>query len=65
MSMWTRPPTPENEAERLLSLKLYRVIDTGAEAAFDDLTRLAAAICGTPISLISLIDEHRLPILTH
>ena len=59
MSMWTRPPTPQNEAERLRSLKLYRVMDTGAEAAFDDLTRLAAAICGTPISLISLIDEHR------
>ncbi len=53
------PPRPENEAERLRALRLYRILDTGSEKAFDDLARLAAAICGTPISLITLMDEQR------
>jgi signal transduction histidine kinase len=30
-----------------------------SERQFDDLTRIAAQICGTPIALISLIDEDR------
>ena len=54
-------PTPAlvKEADRLRTLRLYRILDTGAEKTFDDLTKLAAAICDTPIALISLVDEHR------
>ncbi|MGE0394420.1 MAG: GAF domain-containing protein [Vicinamibacterales bacterium] len=50
---------PTNEARRLQSLHLLKVLDTQAEDAFDELTRLAAAICGTPMSAISLIDADR------
>ncbi|HKC58163.1 MAG TPA: GAF domain-containing protein [Vicinamibacterales bacterium] len=53
------PPVPRNEAARLRALRLYRILDTGSEKAFDDLTELAAAICDTPMSLITLIDESR------
>ena len=35
------------------------MLDTGSEDSFDQLTRLAATICETPISLISLVDENR------
>ena len=52
-------PLPPNEAERLRLLKQYRILDTHSERAFDELTQLAAAICGTPIALITLVDEHR------
>ena len=52
-------PLPANETERLRALQLYRILDSGSEDAFDDFTRLAAAICDTPISLITLIDEKR------
>jgi len=53
------PPVPLNEEERLKELNQYKVIDTPPEEAFDDLTALAAHICGTPIALISLVDAHR------
>lgn len=47
------------EASRQHSLDLLAVLDTGAEASFDGLVQAAAAICGTPIALISLIDHDR------
>ncbi len=50
---------PVNEGPRLEALRACRVMDTPPEAAFDDLTRLAARICNTPIALVSLIDGHR------
>jgi anti-sigma regulatory factor (Ser/Thr protein kinase) len=48
-----------DEASRLKALHKYRILDTKPEQAFDDLTLLASQICGTPIALISLVDENR------
>lgn len=50
---------PPNETERLDALRRYNVLDTDAEQAFDDLTALAATVCGAPIAAMSLIDEDR------
>jgi len=50
---------PFDEKRRLETLRSYGVLDTLPEGALDDLTALAAAICETPIALISLIDEKR------
>jgi GAF domain-containing protein len=52
-------PVPANEVERLRTLRAYKILDTKPEERFDDLTKLAALICGVPISLISLIDSDR------
>jgi PAS domain S-box-containing protein len=54
-----KAPLPENEAARLESLHRYAILDTLPEQEFDDLSRLAALICGTPIALVSLVDESR------
>ncbi|WP_414529167.1 sensor histidine kinase [Nodularia chucula] len=52
-------PTTQNEQDRLQALLNYTILDTDSEQAFDDLTALAAYICGTPIALISLVDQNR------
>lgn len=52
-------PPSVDEAARLKALYDYDVLDTEAEKIFDDLTQLAAQICNTPITLISLIDPDR------
>lgn len=50
---------PANEEQRLLNLAKYQILDTPSEQDYDDIVRLASRICDTPISLISLIDDHR------
>ena len=50
---------PTNEAQRLAALRQYQILDTPAEPAFDNLTRLIANLCQTPIAWISLVDEQR------
>jgi hypothetical protein len=52
-------PLPPGEAARLEALQRYKVLDTPRETDFDDLVRLAAYICQTPISLVSLVDRDR------
>ncbi len=47
------------ESVRLDRLRQLAVMDTGHEPVFDALARTASAICGTPIALVSLIDDTR------
>jgi PAS domain S-box-containing protein len=54
-----KAPLPENEEARLEVLRRYAILDTFPEQDFDDLARLAALICGTPIALVSLVDRDR------
>ena len=53
------PKFPNNERERLRVLRNYDILDSGKEADFDQIVELASFIAGTPISTITLIDEHR------
>lgn len=51
----------KNEREKLRQSALDRlqIVDSAEERAYDDITRLAADVCGTPIALISLSDHDR------
>jgi PAS domain S-box-containing protein len=55
----TKPALPADEDRRLAALRSYGILDTSSEAAFDALTRAAAAVCGAPIAMISLVDRNR------
>src|SRR5215475_15741594 len=48
-----------NETRRLEALRAYEILDTPPEQSFDDLARLAAEVCETPIAFISFIDDRR------
>ena len=47
------------EAARIEALNEYQILDTLPEQEFDDLTQIAASICGTEIALVSLVDTDR------
>ena len=47
------------EEYRLAALRHYGILDTPREADFDDVVEMASKICGTPISVINLIDHGR------
>ncbi len=52
-------PTVANEKDRLKALESYAIMDTLSENEYDSITKLAAYICNTPISLVSLLDDDR------
>jgi two-component sensor histidine kinase len=47
------------EGYRLDALRRYGILDTPRESDFDEVVKVASAICGTPISVINLIDQGR------
>jgi signal transduction histidine kinase/ActR/RegA family two-component response regulator len=47
------------ESERLRVLASYNVLDTPPEAPFEELARLATRLCGTPMAVVTLVDDHR------
>lgn len=48
----------DKELERVINLAEYDIEYQGFKKSFDDLTELAAAIAGTNVSLINLIDSY-------
>ena len=51
--------TADRERARQHTLDRYRALDTLPSTVYDDLVALAAAVCGTPIAVVSLIDRER------
>ena len=52
-------PRPLNEAERLQVLSSYWIMDSEPERTYVDIARVAAVICGSPMSAVTLIDADR------
>ena len=49
----------EHEAARLAALDATGLLDSAREAVFDRLTWLAAQVTGSPMALLTLVDERR------
>lgn len=49
----------ENELDRLAFVRRLEMIDAECEPIYNDFTELAAVICGTPISILTLLDQER------
>lgn len=45
------------EAQRVLALRRYHVLDSGDERSFDDILALASFICGKPVAYVSFADQ--------
>ncbi len=54
-----KPGIPINEPDRLRKLRELGIFDTLNERIYEDLTKLAAGICNTPIAQVCLIDEDK------
>jgi len=54
--MIQKPPIPENEMDRIISLSDFDIDYSIHQDSFKDLARLAAKVAGTEISLVNLID---------
>ena len=52
-------PVQDTEIQRLAALRHLQILDTEADAAFDNLTQVAASLFNVPMVLVSLVDEHR------
>lgn len=49
----------DDEKARQDALNRFQVVDTPEEQGYDDITRMAADVCGTPMAMISLSDNDR------
>jgi diguanylate cyclase (GGDEF)-like protein len=49
----------DDETSRQRGLDAYEILDTPEEKCFDDIAKLAAAICGTPTAMVTFIDRDR------
>ena len=52
-------PLPAQENDRLATLDHYEILDTGPEAAFDRIARVARHSFDVPMAMVSLVDETR------
>lgn len=52
-------PPEMKEKLRQEALDSYKLVDTLPEKSYDDITQIAAYICDTPISLITMLDYNR------
>ncbi|QYM78011.1 PAS domain-containing protein [Horticoccus luteus] len=53
-------PLPPHELDRVAALRRCRLFAAPSDASFDDLARLAAALCDTTMAAVTFIDEQHL-----
>ena len=56
---WLTAALPHDEAERLVALRSYQVLDSVPEQEYEDLVLLASTICEAPFALLTMVDSDR------
>ena len=51
--------TALHDPDRLAAVTRAAILDTPADATFDQLASLAARVLGAPIALVSILDDRR------
>ncbi len=49
----------QREQQRAIALARYGILDTPPEQAYDQIAQLAAAICQTPVAMVTFVDDDR------
>jgi len=57
LSLLMKKPNTDAVDKRIKALEQYKILNTLPEKEYDDITRLAAYICNTPIALVSFLDD--------
>jgi diguanylate cyclase (GGDEF)-like protein len=52
-------PRPDNEAARINAVLDLKILDSGPEPEFEAIARLAARLFGTPMAMVSVMDDRR------
>ena len=55
----------EEEAIRLLTLDSYEIVDSAPEKSYDDIARLTAYVCATPVALITFFGREQQWVKSH
>ena len=53
------PAIPDNETDRIASLRALQILDTNPERRFDRITELTQQVMGVPIAYIAMVDSDR------
>lgn len=53
------PRLPQNEQERIATLRALHILDSPSETRFDSITRITQKYFNVPMALVSLVDEKR------
>ena len=59
VALFTLLPVPEDEPERLASLRSLAILDTPRETRYDRITKLAAGYLQVPVAFVCLGEEER------
>ncbi len=57
--LYTAALQPSDEAQRLVELRGFGILDTEPDDDYDRLVQLATVLCGTPMGALTLIDSDR------
>ncbi|MFD1364435.1 GAF domain-containing protein [Actinoplanes sichuanensis] len=59
MSIISDSATVRTDPVRLAAVRRYEILDAPADGQFDTIAAAAAAVCGTPIATVSIVDADR------